>query len=203
MDQFESFYRDKLDTRETNAEKVGWKNQTAQHIRFEQLFKLIDLNQSFTLNDLGCGLADYYEFLHQKNLPFKYYGYDTMPDMIDQAKKRLRLKANAYLFLIEQATEIQPNDFTIASGIFNIRFSTNDDEWKKYILTTLSSVNEKSKLGFAFNMLSLYSDHHMRKSELFYGDPLYFFDYCKRNFSMNVSLLHDYGQYDFTIIVRK
>lgn len=203
MDQFESFYRDKLDTRETNAEKVGWKNQTAQHIRFEQLFKLIDLNQSFTLNDLGCGLADYYDFLHQKNLQFNYYGYDVMADMINQAKQRLELKMNARLLLIEQPEEILLNDYTIASGIFNIRFTNSDEGWKKYILATLSSVNEKSKLGFAFNMLSIYSDVHMRKSDLFYGDPLYFFDYCKRNFSMNVSLLHDYGQYDFTIIVRK
>ena len=32
---------------------------------------------------------------------------------------------------------------------------------------------------------------------------LFFFDFCKRNFSRNVALLHDYGLYDFTIIVRK
>lgn len=203
MNQFESFYRDKLSTRETNAEKVGWKNQSAQQVRFEQLLKLIDTHQPFTLNDLGCGLADYYEFLYHKNLKFSYYGYDVMADMIDRAKKRLESEVNTQLFLIKQAEEILLNDYTIASGIFNIRFVNSDEEWKNYILTTLSSVNEKSKLGFAFNMLSLYSDEHMRKSELFYGDPLYFFDYCKRNFSLNVSLLHDYGQYDFTIIVRK
>ena len=39
--------------------------------------------------------------------------------------------------------------------------------------------------------------------DLFYGDPLLFFDFCKRNFSRNVALLHDYGLYDFTILVRK
>lgn len=203
MNQFESFYRDKLDTRQTNAEKVGWKNPTAQHVRFEQLFKLIEVHQPFSINDLGCGLADYYEFLDSKNLQFRYHGYDVMTDMIEQAKKRLHERSNAQLSLIKEASEIQLNDFTIASGIFNIRFANSDEDWQRNIVATLSSINQKSKFGFAFNMLSLYSDEPMRKSELYYGDPLFFFDYCKRNFSVNVSLLHDYGQYDFTIIVKK
>jgi len=203
MNQFESFYRDKLDTRQTNAEKVGWKNSTAQHIRFEQLYKLIETHQPFSINDLGCGLADYYEFLDSKKLQFRYHGYDVMTDMIEQARKSLHERSNAQLSLIKEASEIQLADFTIASGIFNIRFANSDEDWKKNIIATLSSVNQKSKFGFAFNMLSLYSDEPMRKSELYYGDPLYFFDYCKRNFSVNVSLLHDYGQYDFTIIVKK
>jgi hypothetical protein len=29
------------------------------------------------------------------------------------------------------------------------------------------------------------------------------FDICKRKFSRNVALLHDYGLYEFTILVRK
>ena len=38
---------------------------------------------------------------------------------------------------------------------------------------------------------------------LYYADPCALFDYCKRNFSRNVALLHDYKIYDFTLIVRK
>ena len=203
MNQFESFYREKLETRETNAEKVGWKNQSAQLIRFEQLYKLIDGHREFSVSDVGCGLADYFDFLSQKKLAFEYYGYDVVPDMIQAAQRRLDGRSNAHLLLVQDASEIRPSDFVIASGIFNIRFTSTDQAWKEYITSTLSSISKKSRLGFAFNMLSLYSDEHMRKEELFYGDPLYFFDYCKRNFSVNVSLLHDYGQYDFTIIVRK
>jgi hypothetical protein len=30
-----------------------------------------------------------------------------------------------------------------------------------------------------------------------------FFDHCKRNFSRQVALLHDYGLWEFTILVRK
>lgn len=64
-------------------------------------------------------------------------------------------------------------------------------------------MNEKSTLGFAFNALTKYSDPEFMKEELYYTDPLFMFDYCKTNFSKNVALLHDYRQYDFTILVRK
>jgi hypothetical protein len=94
-------------------------------------------------------------------------------------------------------------DYTVASGIFNIRFGCDDESWLKYILETLSSMNEKSRDGFAFNILTKYSDREFMKPELYYADPAYLFDYCKKNFSRNVALLHDYDQYDFTIIVRK
>jgi hypothetical protein len=64
-------------------------------------------------------------------------------------------------------------------------------------------MNEKSKAGFAFNVLTKYSDVEFMRKELYYADPCFLFDYCKRAFSKNVALLHDYNQYDFTLIVRK
>ncbi len=55
----------------------------------------------------------------------------------------------------------------------------------------------------AFNLLTSYSDKDMMRPDLYYGDPLFYFDYCKRNFSQNVALLHDYGLFEFTILVKK
>ena len=64
-------------------------------------------------------------------------------------------------------------------------------------------MDRASQKGFAFNMLTIYSDKEYMKDNLYYSDPLFFFDFCKRNFSKNVALLHDYYEYDFTILVRK
>jgi hypothetical protein len=41
------------------------------------------------------------------------------------------------------------------------------------------------------------------REDLFYADPCELFDYCKTRFARNVALLHDYGLYEFTILVRK
>jgi len=72
-----------------------------------------------------------------------------------------------------------------------------------YILDTLENINEKSKKGFSFNMLTKYSDKELMRGDLYYADPLFFFDYCKRNYSKEISLLHDYDLYEFTILVKK
>ena len=59
-----------------------------------------------------------------------------------------------------------------------------------------------SRRGFAFNLLTSYSDVDRRRPDLYYADPLAYFDHCKRTFSRNVALLHDYGEWEFTILVR-
>ena len=41
------------------------------------------------------------------------------------------------------------------------------------------------------------------RPDLYYADPCFLFDYCKTHFSKDVAILHDYGMYDFTLIVRK
>jgi hypothetical protein len=60
-----------------------------------------------------------------------------------------------------------------------------------------------SKKGFAFNILTGYSDPERQRADLYYADPLFFFDYCQKNFSRFVALLHDYPLYEFTILVKK
>ena len=67
----------------------------------------------------------------------------------------------------------------------------------------LHKMNDISRRGFSFNMLTKYSDPEYMRQHLYYADPCYLFDYCKMHFSRNVALLHDYEVYDFTILVRK
>ena len=71
------------------------------------------------------------------------------------------------------------------------------------MVDALSQMNLLSSRGFASTFLTKYSDADRMLDHLYYADPLFLFDYCKRNFSKNVALLHDYTLYDFTILVRK
>lgn len=203
-EKFESFYNDHLRKFGSTAQGVGWKNEEAQSVRFQQLVKLIDQRGNrFSLNDLGCGTADFFPFLKETNFQFVYRGYDVMPEMIQEANRRFDKLPDVSLKIIGTAQEMEVANYTIASGIFNIRFNADNDSWLKYIRETLSFMDEKSLDGFAFNVLTKYSDEEFMKKELYYADPCEMFDYCKKNFSKNVALLHDYGQFDFTILVKK
>lgn len=76
-------------------------------------------------------------------------------------------------------------------------FPTDEGEAK------LDSLDRTSRRGFAFNCLTSYSNADKMRGDLYYADPCKLFDYCKRKYSKNVALLHDYGLYDFTIISAK
>jgi len=110
---------------------------------------------------------------------------------------------NAHFTIDEK--ELPVADYLVAAGIFNIKMDAEYEVWQDFICKTLARMNALCSKGFSFNMLTKYSDadRMAQRPDLFYGDPLFFFDYCKRNFSKNVTLLHDYGLYDFTMLVRK
>ena len=97
----------------------------------------------------------------------------------------------------------QVADYGVASGIFNVRLRRTDAEWSDYLLGTLDVLDRTSSLGFTFNCLTSYSDEDKKRDYLYYADPCRLFDLCKRRYSSQVALLHDYGLYEFTILVRK
>jgi SAM-dependent methyltransferase len=198
------YYSKRADAHEESSQQVGWKSTAAQQNRFLQLIKVIEGSHKFSINDLGCGLGDLSRFLHEKGFSeFSYNGYDTFQLMIDGAKKNSQFFKNSNFIKISNPNEMALAEYTVASGILNIRFEISDEEWLRYILEMIDVMNDKSSKGFAFNALTSYSDEEYRRPELYYTDPCFIFDYCKRNISKNVSLIHDYQEYDFTIIVRK
>ena len=87
----QNYYDLHLDNYGPGAMGVGWKNEAAQQIRFDQLAKIIEPCPGFTINDLGCGVGDFYTYLTAtQQMDFQYYGYDMLKSMVDSANTRLR-----------------------------------------------------------------------------------------------------------------
>ena len=198
--QIEDLYTDNLKEHGTSSESVGWPNKQDHALRFEKLFQGVDLTRIRSLNDLGSGYGAVLEYLisYDKALE-SYFAYDISQDILDAIDIQRYKQTNIKKFLEPNLSTLA--DFSIVSGIFNVRFSETDELWQDYILKTLSNLNENSIQGFSFNLLSTYVD--FKKDHLFYGDPLFFFDYCKRKFSRYVSLHHDYPLYEWTMVVKK
>jgi len=200
----DKYYTNKILKYGRTPKGVNWKNEEVQIVRFKQLLKVVDIKNYYILNDLGCGYGSMYSYMNENNHKnFYYYGYDLSKEMVENARSLYGDFNNCEFFVINHFAEIKNSDYTVASGIFNVKMQYKEFEWLPYILETLDEMNKKSKKGFAFNILTKYSDKEYMRDDLYYADPSYFFDYCKRNFSRNISLLHDYELYEFTIIVRK
>ncbi len=203
-EHLKKYYTNTIDNHGCSAMGVGWKSEEAQEKRFLQLSKIITENNNFSINDLGCGTGHLLNFLVKHTFQdFLYRGYDVLDTMLSLAVHQYGSFRNASFFKVNGADELTPADYTVASGIFNLKYAVKEKEWLSYILQTLEHMNRCSKKGFAFNMLTTYSDKELMQETLYYADPLFMFDYCKKNFSKNIALLHDYHEYDFTILVRK
>ena len=197
------YFIKKLDEFGATPKGVDYNDPEAQAQRFEQLKKVIDPSSPFTVIDYGCGYGALFEFLSRQGWQFEYYGIDLVDRMVIAGRDLYKNYSNAYFTTDEN--ELPKADYLVAGSIFNLKLEESYEHWQDFVSRTLTHMNTLCSRGFSFNMLTSYSDvdRMEQRPDLFYGDPLYFFDYCKRNFSRNVALLHDYGLYDFTILVRK
>ena len=202
LDKISNLYSHNLTEHGDQSKAVGWPTADSQELRFEKLTQVIpEMDDSFSVNDYGCGYGAHLDYLLQKQYSVAgYNGYDLSEEMLSKSKERLK-DFDGDLTLINSSKITTAADFTFVSGTFNVRFESSYEEWKAFIEKTLHMINESSNLGFSFNLLSKYVD--WEEPHLFYGDPCYWFDYCKKNFSKHVSLLHDYPLYEWTILVRK
>ncbi len=197
------YFTEKLEAFGATPKGVDYNGSDSQERRFEQLVKVITPAQPFSVIDYGSGYGALFDFLNRKGWQFEYYGIDLIEKMAAAGRELYRDFPNAHFTTDEN--EVPKADYLLSGAIFNIKLDESYESWQEFVGRTLSRMNALCSRGFAFNMLTKYSDadRMAQRPDLFYGDPLFFFDYCKRNFSHNVALLHDYGLYDFTILVRK
>lgn len=197
-----AYYESKIAEYGDTPRGVDWNGEESQTARFAELCKIIDSNTTyFSLNDLGCGYGALFDYLRGKYTAFTYLGVDVSPEMVKLAKQRNITVEGARFINSDKPDKIA--DYCLASGIFNVRLGRSDTEWFDYLQGNLDILDRSSRLGFAFNCLTAYSDEDKKRDYLYYADPCRLFDLCKRRYSSQVALLHDYGLYEFTILVRK
>lgn len=196
-----NYYSSKLAKYGQSARGVDWNGEESQVQRFEQLSKVIDRSKEFSVNDLGCGYGAYFDYLEPSQDHISYRGFDLSVEMIAAARQRFANNDKAR-FVVAEEPDVEA-DYGIASGIFNVRLDSTDDAWRSQVLRTLDLLNRTSRRGFSFNCLTSYSDRDKMRDYLYYANPCELFDHCKRTYSRDVALLHDYGLYEFTILVRK
>ena len=200
LDPVKSYFDKRVQEYGASPRGADWNSEDSQIARFDQLLKIVEL-PSFSILDYGCGYGALADYLAERGFQAEYYGFDILQSAIETARRVHAGKSRCTFFTDKEKLPVC--DYTVASGIFNFRGEQSFEDWTNYVTGVLEHFNLLSHRGFASNFLTKYSDADKMRADLYYADPLYLFDYCKRNFSKNVALLHDYHLYDFTILVRK
>jgi len=135
--------------------------------------------------DFGCGTGHLLAVLEQSGFEGEYVGYDISSELLSIARAehqsgRFELK-NIFESPIEESF-----DWVFISGVFNNDIEHNQ-EFMQQVLQTLFP---KARKGLVFNALSHYVDY--QSPGLYYFDPCWVFDYCKRHLTTHVVLNHAY-----------
>lgn len=195
------YYADKVRRHGATHRGVDWNSTESQELRFDRLLSLVDRDASrFTINDFGCGYGGLATWLSEHGYDAEYVGFDVAPEMIT-ASQELEFDLPSTKFTHE-LNDLDVADYTVASGVFNVRLHASDDEWLRHVHGTIAQLASLSRHGMSFNMLTSWSDGDRMRDYLYYADPARMFDHCKSVHSRHVSLLHDYGLWEFTIVVR-
>src|SRR5581483_2509213 len=151
-----AYYSGKLSQHGSTPAGVDWNSADSQQLRFDQLLKVCPEGGGFSLLDYGCGYGALLSYLEHKQLGGEYWGYDVSTAMVDKARNLHTGIARAAF--ASAWDEVPAVDYTLASGVFNVKQSAGVSEWQAYVMESLARIAAASKRGFAFNLLTSYSD---------------------------------------------
>lgn len=195
-DRVARYYAASLAAHGPTPRGVDWNSAESQELRFTQLLSVLDDDRDATVLDYGCGYGALAARLRRDGHRGAYTGYDAAPEMIAAANALPGCRFTS------DVSSLMPVDYTVASGVFNVRLDVAVTEWEAYVRETLDAIAPLSTRGFAFNMLTRYADAHRMRPDLYYADPGAWLTHCLDRFGRRVALRHDYPLYEFTIIVR-
>jgi SAM-dependent methyltransferase len=196
LDEVRRYYTAKFEAHGAEPAGVDWNSRESQELRFRQFFRLFS-TEAFSLLDYGCGYGALLSFLRSRGYDVRYTGFDLASSLIEHARMS---HVDAQFTTVR--TELEPHDYAVASGVFNVKQDAHVETWTKYVEETIADLARLGAKGFAFNMLTANSEPTKMRPDLYYADPLHAFELC-RSWSRHVALLHDYGLWEFTIVVRR
>jgi SAM-dependent methyltransferase len=171
-------------------------------MRFVQLLRLCDFSIAFSLNDLGCGYGALLTYLakYHAETEVDYLGIDLSAAMVRRAK-RLQQRYGTLSF-VRGSVSPRLADYSVASGIFNVKLHHSVESWERFVHKTLLDMHAASRRGFAVNFMAPLGPGQPAKIELYRTAPDPWALYCKEELGCSVEVLQDYGMREFTLLVR-
>jgi trans-aconitate methyltransferase len=188
------YYSDLISKYGHDAKACDYGRQESQQIKFRVLSEVAQLDGRSIL-DVGCGFADYSDFLKNKGINTSYTGLDLTPAMVQHARLR---HPNLEIICGNILDFSSPKEFDIvsANGIF---YLIDDDPWVK-MQDIIRQMFTLCTQALTFNSLSLWAEEKTENE--FYADPLKTIEFCKK-LTSRLTFRHDYHGRDFTMYLYK
>jgi SAM-dependent methyltransferase len=201
-------YSDRYTAMGKNIRTLGWGNEEQQVYRFLQSTSFNDLNGK-TVLDIGCGFADYYNFLKGAGTqPAAYTGWDVNANFIDEAKAaHPGCDFNVVDLTNQEAISpyVSKYDAAVMFGLLNFNLKSEEVNlaYTKMMVTNAFTL-VKDVLVVDFLSSNLY-EGYPKEDFVFYHNPADMLNFAL-SLSPNVVLKHDYApipQKEFMLFIYK
>jgi SAM-dependent methyltransferase len=198
----EDYYTAKVSKYGATPLGVDWTCVATQELRFVQLVKICEFSAAFSLNDLGCGYGALLAYLSKRHASadINYFGVDVSGAMIAHAR-RLYSRRPKIRFAID-STSPRTADYSVASGIFNVKLEQEIDVWESFIEQTLAGLKAKSRRGFSVNFMLPDRQPHGANEMLYRTAPERWAEFCQDRLDCSVETIAGYGLREFTLLAR-
>jgi SAM-dependent methyltransferase len=184
-----------------SPQAAHWGSVETQYFRFKILAEIADLysDSHYIIIDYGCGLGDLFFYLLFHGFRGEYIGVDINENFINFARKKYAQYSQAKFLKINSEKDLKnlKGDYCLISGVFN----NKEGGGQKNMEAVIRAMFEKSRLGVAFNALSIYAAR--KDKSLAYFDPLKTMKFCLEKISKFALLRHDYRGGNFTAYLYK
>lgn len=203
QDQTVKYFAKKFAKHGLTSSALDYNSRQSHYLRMGIIANEIDQVQNFSVNEVGCGYGAFLDVLFGSGRTnFDYHGYDLVLEMIKAGRETWTSKNPRLKFTHAGTEELQEADFTVASGVFNMKQQTELNQWHEYVLENLKVMVENTRQKVIVNFLTSYSDAEFMRDDLYYPDPKELFDFGMQ-LTGSVAVRHNYGLYDFTLIINK
>lgn len=197
-------YRRLLDQFGRSPRALGWGNSHHQSVRFEAATSLVNFHGERLL-DIGCGFADFYLFLKNRNCqPLSYRGLDINEHLLAIARRENPEAQFECRNILTDPMEEASADVTVMFGLLNFRLKeiSNYDYAKEMIQKAWLSCRK----ALVVDMLSAYREPSYPVEDfVFYYEPEIMFQFAQ-TLTPHVTLKHDYPSIptrEFMMVLKK
>lgn len=203
LDAVSAYYSGTLQRFGATPLGVDWPNRLNQELRLVQLLKVCDLSAPRSLNDVGCGYGALRTLLSRRHrrAQIDLVGTDVSPAMVAAARRRWRHRADCAFEVAEGAVRLA--DYSLASGIFNVKLDCPLPEWEALVARTLDNLQRHSRLGYAVNFIAPPAPGQASPPELYRPAAERWLDHiADTQPGAGVTVLRGYGLPEYTLLVR-
>src|SRR5262249_25368522 len=93
-------------------------------------------------------------------------------------------------------------DYSVASGIFNVKLMQPLDAWEFFIRSALAEMKSKSRYGFSVNFMLPEPSTRPAHKMLYRSSPERWSTFCQTCLDCSVETIAGYGLREFTLLVR-